>query len=283
MQPLIDGDILLHELGWSGQFKDKETGEEVLLDVEHVLDLLDKKIKLICEDVDATEPPIIYITDSEELTQRLNRYRKWQGEPLLEYEPLFRYEIAKTRPYKGNRKNPKPEHFYNILFYLLAEYDTRVARYGLEADDMMCIEQAGRSDTIICSRDKDLRICPGWHFSWECGKQAAIGPTKTDKIGWLELRDDGKVLGYGLSFFYFQMLVGDTADYIPGLKGVGEVKAYKLLSELTTEKELFSTVKQAYIDVLGKEEAKEMFLEQANLLWMIQEKGVGYVFPRLDE
>jgi nitrogen fixation-related uncharacterized protein len=43
MKALIDGDILLHEISWSGQFKDKETGEEVLLDDEHVAKLLHQK------------------------------------------------------------------------------------------------------------------------------------------------------------------------------------------------------------------------------------------------
>lgn len=115
MQPLIDGDILLHEIGWSGEFKDKETGVEVLLPFDKVSEILDEKIRYICEDVNATEPPIIYITASEHITQQVNRLRKWQGEPLLEFVPNFRYEVAKSRPYKGNRKNPKPEHFYNIV------------------------------------------------------------------------------------------------------------------------------------------------------------------------
>lgn len=274
MQPLIDADILLHELGWSGEFKDKETGEEVHLSSAHVFDLLDKKIQLICEDVGATHPPILYITDSLEITRRLNKVRRWQGEPERVYVPNFRYEVAKARPYKGTRKNPKPFHFYNIIFYLMSEYDVVVSEDGLEADDMMCIEQASRSDTVICSRDKDLRICPGHHFSWECGNQKAVGPVFTDKIGWLQI--DKKVIGYGLSFFYFQMLTGDTADNIPGLKGKGDVFAYKLLHELKTEKELFLAVKSAYINVLGKDIAKDYFMEQASLLWMVQEKGIPY-------
>ncbi len=280
MQPLIDADILLHEIGWSGEFKDKETGAEVHLSSDHVLDLLDRKIQLICEDVGATKPPILYITDSQEITRRLNKVRRWQGEPERVYVPNFRYEVAKARPYKGTRKNPKPFHFYNIIFYLMSEYNVVVSEDGLEADDMMCIEQRSNYEsvgtcTIICSRDKDLRICPGAHFTWECGNQKALGPTVTDKIGWLEATDK-KVIGYGLSFFYFQMLTGDTADNIPGLKGKGDVFAYKLLHELKTEKELFLAVKSAYIDVLGKEVAKDYFMEQANLLWMVQEKGKPY-------
>lgn len=284
MQPLIDADILLHEIGWSGEFKDKETGAEVNLSSDHVLDLLDRKIQLICEDVGATHPPILFITDSLEITRRLNKVKRWQGEPERVYVPNFRYKVAKARPYKGTRKNPKPFHFYNIIFYLMAEYCVVLSEDGLEADDMMCIEQRANYEeswgseevvpTIICSRDKDLRICPGHHFSWECGNQRAVGPVVTDKIGWLQI--DKKVIGYGLSFFYFQMLTGDTADNIPGLKGWGDAKAYKLLHELKTEKELFLAVKSTYIDVLGKEIAKGYFMEQATLLWMVQEKGKPY-------
>lgn len=283
MQPLIDGDILLHELGWSGQFRDKETGEDILFDFEKVSEMLDEKIRLICFDVDADENPIIFITNSQTITDSVNRLRKWQGEELLEFIPNFRYDVAKTKPYKGTRKNPKPFHFYNIVAYLMANYDVRISEDGLEADDMICIHQANsEEDTIICSRDKDLRICPGWHFSWECGQQRSVGPVETDEVGWLELHEkkdeetgkvkDRKVIGYGLSFFYYQMLVGDSADNIPGLPKWGLVKAYALLAGLTTKEDLYQTVKTVYKETMGAK-AKEYFLEQGSLLWMVQQKG----------
>lgn len=282
MTPLIDADILLHELGWSGQFKDKETGEEILLDFELVAEMLDQKIKLICEDVDATEPPILYITNSEWLTDRINKERKWTGEDPLVYVPGFRYEVAKSRPYKGTRHNPKPFHFYNIIAYLRANYNVVVSTDGYEADDMMCMEQYGRDDTIICSRDKDLRICPGWHFSWECGKQRAIGPVYTDRLGSLDVKDNGDTIGYGLKFFFYQCLVGDTADNIPGLPKWGDVGAVKLLAPLKTEEEMYEAVKAAYIERMG-EQARDYFKEQSTLLWMVQQKGVGYKPPRKDK
>jgi hypothetical protein len=78
--PLIDADILLHEIGWSSQFKDKETGEEILFDFDKVAELLDEKVKLICEDVGANQPPILFLTNSERLAARVNRERKWTGE-----------------------------------------------------------------------------------------------------------------------------------------------------------------------------------------------------------
>lgn len=281
MKPLIDADILLHEVGWSGQFKDKETGEEILFDFDRVADILDDKIRVICDEVEASEPPTLFVTNNEKLNEQLNKERKWQGLEPLPYIPTFRYELAKTKPYKGTRKNPKPFHFYNLLAYMNFNYDLVVARDGLEADDLICQTQYRKVsnpfyDTIICSRDKDLRICPGWHYSWECGKQAAIGPVETDELGWLEFPEKKDVIGYGKAFFYYQMLVGDAADNIPGLPKYGAAKARKLLADCKSEEDYFNTVKQLY-----KEEgmSKDYFLEQANLLWMQLEEGVPYVFP----
>jgi DNA polymerase-1 len=279
IEALIDGDILLHELGWSGEFKDKEDGSSVLLPYEEVQELLYKKIELIQEDTN-TSRATIFFSDSEWINEYINKQLRKRGFPKKAFVRNFRYDVAKTKPYKGTRNNPKPFHFYNILADLLANYKCVISGDGLEADDMMSIEQYRRGvDTIICSRDKDLRICPGWHYSWECGKQRAIGPVFTDKIGWLEKREND-VLGYGLSFFYYQMLVGDTADNIPGLPKFGKVKAFDLLKDLKTEQELFQIVRDLYKESLG-ESSKEYFMEQANLLWIYQEKGVPYQLPKV--
>lgn len=288
MTPLIDGDILLHEIGWSGQFKDKETKEEILLPFEHVQELLDQKIKLICEDVNATELPIIFLTNNEWLTEHINRANRYTDEEKCVFVPNFRYDVAKTKPYKGTRKNPKPFHFKNISAYLLAEYNVVVSRGGLEADDMMCLYQTSNDNTIICSRDKDLNICPGWHFSWECGNQRAIGPHYTDEVGEItlhirEMVRNKKVVkvkeikGYGLKFFFTQMLIGDAADNIPGLPKVGVAKAWEVLSPCDTEKRLYQTVKAMYMGVM-EDKAKEYFMEQMELLWMKQKDKPLYKF-----
>jgi 5'-3' exonuclease, C-terminal SAM fold len=284
MKPLIDADILLHELGWSGQFKDKETKEEILLDFELVAEMLDEKIRLICEDVEADEPPLLFLTNSEWLNEQTNKELRRRGEPDRPYVEGFRYSIGVTRPYKGTRHNPKPFHFYNIIAYLRANYSCVISRDGYEADDMMCMYQynSDPGTTIICSRDKDLRICPGWHFSWECGKQKAIGPYCTNETGSLTLKPDGSTLGYGLKFFFYQMLVGDTADNIPGLPKVGDATAVKLLSGIEDVREMYEVVKALYKEKMG-EKAKEYFEEQAALLWMVQEEGVGFIPPRKGE
>lgn len=192
----------------------------------------------------------------------------------------FRYAVAKSKPYKGTRKNPKPYHFENLFLHMLTDYNVVLSSGGLEADDEISIAsmeaQERGEEVIICSRDKDLRITPGWHYSWECGKQYSLGPHKTDELGTLLKNHSGKVYGYGLSFFLFQLLAGDSADNIPGLPKIGEVKAYKALEPLLGDKEAMVTlVKDLYKDTLGRE-SKEYFLEQAQLLWIRQKRDTPF-------
>lgn len=276
MKCLIDADVLLHELGWSGQFKDKETGEQVLLPFEEVQELLDKKIKLIELECDATQKSTLFISSSEKIVEMWNKNGEYYGRKPLVHEPNFRYAVAKTKPYKGQRKNPKPFHFYNILAYMMSEYDVVISENGLEADDEICIAQRialdEGQDTTICSRDKDLRICPGWHYSWECGKQSSMGPEETSVDGFLRKKPNGDIYGFGLMFFLYQCLIGDSADNIPGLPGVGPARAWAELTTTGSRQEAIKKVKDLYKEKLG-EKSKEYFEEQACLLWMIQRRG----------
>lgn len=208
----------------------------------------------------ATEPPTLYLTGKGN----------------------FRDAIATLKPYKGTRKVEKPFHFKNLTAYILAHYDVVVAE-GMEADDLLCVEQTKRLkqlDTIICTRDKDLRQCPGMHYGWECGLQPGFGPKRVSLMGQLNAhykidKKSGnevlyKVSGDGLKFFYAQILMGDTVDNIPGLPGAGPALAFNLLSELQSEEELFNAVLGAYTTKYG-EDARDRMYEQAQLCWMVRE------------
>ncbi len=50
MKPLIDGDILLYEIGNRAEYVD-ESGEKVIRDFDFATNLVDKKIKEICDEV----------------------------------------------------------------------------------------------------------------------------------------------------------------------------------------------------------------------------------------
>lgn len=274
VQPLIDLDVIRYEIGFSGEFEetDEATGEtrHVVREWDFVQELLDNKIDFICKEVEATQPPLLFMTGDKYTMRLLSRTASYRGEEPVELLTPYRETIATVKPYKGTRKGEKPFHFQNITAYCLANYDCRVAN-GLEADDLLAMEQTSRpNETVICSRDKDLRMVPGMSYSWECGRQPSFGPELVDNKGWLKLNERGDVKGVGLKFFFYQMLVGDTVDNIPGCPKIGEVKAYKLLNELNTRREHELAVIGAYRDFYG-DEYKERLEEQSKLLWMVRE------------
>lgn len=271
MQPLIDADVLVYELASCGEYEEQdEHGETIkhIRDFEFVRELTEDRIRGICLDVGATKEPILFFTGSEYRLRLHNRTRVSEGREPLQLSPSIRAGIATVKPYKGTRVEQKPFHFNNLTAYLFANYDYCLSN-GLEADDLLAIEQCGRNDTIICTRDKDLRMVPGWHFGWECGAQPSFGPELVDARGWLRLDDKGKVRGVGLKFFFYQMLVGDTVDNIPGCPGTGPKGAMKLLETCTTKAEHEAAIAASYQKAYP-DNWKDMLIEQSKLLWMVR-------------
>lgn len=162
MQPLIDGDILAYEIGSIAQFVDEESGELIPRPWDWVTETIDNRINDICNAVGASRKPLIYLTGDTTLYNMKRRVRP----SLPIYEPNFRIAMAVSRPYKNGRKEEKPLHYNNIRAYLVGVYDAYVS-IGCEADDELAMEQTRRPlETIICTRDKDLRQVPGWHYGW---------------------------------------------------------------------------------------------------------------------
>lgn len=295
MKPLIDADILLYEVGFSSQTE--EGGFIVPRSWQHCEELLEHKIKLICEEAGATQPPTLFLTNTPFINNYLNKRRRMNDEPEVAYLPNFREAAATSKTYKDGRKQVKPIHFYNIIVYLFSKYDVHVNEKALEADDAMCIAQMSAlsigQSTVICSRDKDVRQVGGWHYSWECGKQAAIGPVFIHQPGWIELirkkNDKGKnlppkVFGYGNKFFYAQLLMGDGVDNVGGAKSIGPVGAFKLLNKLTSSEEMLEKTCEAYREIY-KESWREKLEEAGQLVWMVREvdeKGDGVKWNSLN-
>lgn len=225
-----------------------DDGDIIVSPWEKAMEYMDEAIAQICAECYATEPPILFLTGKGN----------------------FRDAIAKEKKYKGNRKKEKPFHYANLKAYVQAAYDCRLVG-GLEADDLLAIEQTKRikdRDTIICSRDKDLRIQEGYHYSWEVAGQPRFGPAWVDELGVLQLKRGGKKLfGTGLRFFYSQLLTGDSTDNIPGLGGYGPIKAFNALKACNTTDELFEAVRELYRAKHGDDWAEKM-LERGRCLWM---------------
>ena len=160
----------------------------------------------------------------------------------------FRYDIQKT--YKQNRSGkPKPEHLQGLRDYLVEAYNAKVS-VDQEADDDITIRATELGpDAVIASIDKDFLQVPCHHYN--------LNRSTLVKVEEFE----------GLVFFYTQILMGDKADNIFGIKGVGPVKAGKMLTDATTECELYEVCVAAYGGDTGK------VIENARLLWLRREEG----------
>lgn len=139
--------------------------------------------------------------------------------PVTEWELFltgkgnFRDDYAVTVPYKGNRaKLKKPVHLPALRTYLVEEWNADMAD-GQEADDSISIRATTLGDDgIIVSLDKDFDQVQGWHYNFV--KEDLYYVTAEE----------------GLLNFYMQFLTGDLIDNIVGVKGIGPVKANKLLT-----------------------------------------------------
>ena len=142
-----------------------------------------------------------------------------------------------------------------------------------EADDAIAMAQT--DDTVICSRDKDLMMVPGKHYSWSFFNAKDTETEDLGKLFWPELKKaDRHVIHvdelYGTKFFYCQLLTGDNVDNIPGLFGVGYKSAHvSKVKACSTEREAFKIVKEQYELRFGT--YWDMFMaENGRLLWMLR-------------
>ena len=265
MIPLIDGDLLRYQVGFATQRKNEE-GEVHISPFDDAAELLYEIVRSVCRAVESEETPVIYLTGSQKEVDVVNRIRKQQDKEPLVYIPNFREAIAVTAEYKGGRdKSDRPFHYDNLTNHIINRYNFVITN-GIEADDAICIAHTENPDnSVICSRDKDLRMCPGLHYGWACGKQPEFGPDQITKEGYLEYKN-GKLTGGGFVWFCAQMLTGDAVDNIKGVYRVGPAKAYKLLEGST---EPLEVVKELYQEHFG-EDWRDRFYENALLLNMIK-------------
>lgn len=252
--PLVDGDILRYEIGfaaetgWRGMHPEIPK-EECIPPFEYVKDLLEHRLANIQTACQTSELPVIYYTTG----------------------PTFRFDLAKKKPYKGQRVENKPWHFRNLTVHLKEVLGAKEVT-GIEADDRLAIDHtSSQGKTILCSRDKDLRQVPGWFYSWELGRQPSFGPELITKEGSLSLspkRD--KIIGTGLSFFYSQVLTGDPTDNIPGLPNTGPVAAFELLAGRPPAEQLEAVLRaySDYYNYAGGDDDQGELLEQGRLCWL---------------
>lgn len=226
---LIDGDIIAYRSAFSTEQKGSSDTERKVDDL--IQFILDKTVLF-------PEPDLDYVVF---LTGRTN----------------FRHDIAKSHPYKGNRKSvQKPRHLQHARDYMVSKYNAIISK-GEEADDLIAIE-ASRLGYKVCvaSIDKDMLQIPCWHFNMVRGDFKKVSPSE------------------GIKFFYTQILTGDRADNIVGLWKVGPARASVILDGAETEGELWDRVVKAY------DGDEDRVVENARLLWLRREEEEMWLPPK---
>ena len=127
----------------------------------------------------------------------------------------FRYKLADD--YKANRSQGLPEAVKEWL-PIIREHaleNGAVPADGMEADDLVShwAYEAAYEDVVIAHMDKDLDMIPGEHYNYHHNKMKhyTISPDEAYEN------------------FYIQLLMGDNADNIKCIYGIGPAKASKIV------------------------------------------------------
>lgn len=135
-----------------------------------------------------------------------------------------RGHVLAAKPYQGNRKGKAKPAILEPLRQALAQEENWLPEFTVtlhrerEADDGMMIEAHARGNLgVIRSGDKDLRMTPYPYYEESTGLVLAGAG-----FGWIDIaHTEGgtvKMTGQGVKFFWGQMLTGDTADNVQGIK-----------------------------------------------------------------
>lgn len=268
---LIDADVIAY---WASAGCDEMLQPAALHKAQGRIDQISQQIQ--------TEELRLYLTGKDNFREDVATYQQYKGN---------RYDKD------GNRIKPQPRWLHAVRDWLLAEKGA-ILCHGEEADDALAKAQykcnaAKGWHSIISSIDKDLRIVPGLHHDMTSGFISEV-----TVLGDLILDVKKKVRGSGLMFFYAQLLMGDSADWIPGLPsiteeikerwpkvrrgGCGPMAAYNILHDAESEQELFNRVLFCYSTYWNGDRwyknwrggkkiyptPAAMLTEQGQLLWM---------------
>lgn len=148
--------------------------------------------------------------------------------------------------YKGNRKLKRitnwssfdnleeesasmSQQMLRLIDYLQQLPVSIITRDKLEADDIIGYLAPKFNQSVIMSADQDfLQLCSD--------SVQVYSPIKKKFYGPKEVFDE-----YGLwpqNFINYKVLMGDTSDNLPGVKGLGPKKLFKLFPELAGDKKI---------------------------------------------
>jgi 5'-3' exonuclease len=142
----------------------------------------------------------------------------------------YRYKIDPS--YKANRKVELPDYYNELCQYIYKDMDV-VSTVGCETDDLVVAyhKRLGKDNAIICSIDKDYLQVEGIIYNYLKKEFIHVSPEQA------------------LQNFYFQMVVGDSADNVNYCKGYGKRWCEKNLihnTEFGYQRSVLKLFKQLY-------------------------------------
>lgn len=222
---LIDADSLIYKSGFT--FEDKTTWNEI----EMELGTSTVPETTITSDLLLAKNAIDTIIDNIKFKTGCSEVELW-----ISGSDNFRYGVMPS--YKHNRTTTrKPLEYDNLYKYLVSKYNANIAT-GYEADDVVVyLKTTYPLKYVLCAIDKDvLYQTEGNHYNYNKDEFVSVSVEEA------------------IRFFWFQVLIGDTTDGYSGVKGIGKVKANKILDEIEEESlRLYSGIINIYRDRIIKE------------------------------
>lgn len=162
----------------------------------------------------------------------------------------FRHKLAKTKPYKGNRKSsPHWTKFWKpLLIGHMVDKWKFIELSNIEADDAVIMCAAAMEDTVICSPDKDLKQIEGNFYDYKKCEHSSV--TKEEAIKNL----------------YTQTLVGDSVDNVGGAPRVGRKSKFLEFPDCKTPEDFHKYT----FEIFKLRGVPEMMEEQLALVYMLR-------------
>jgi len=159
--------------------------------------------------------------------------------------PTFRHEIFPE--YKANR-NPTPEDLHPQIPIIMDILEKAGIKYydktEMEADDIIATfnksAEAQGLETVIITSDKDLMQLVN-------NDTFVLRPSKKGVKEYQMCREEQVIESYGVKpsqILEYLIMLGDSADNIPGIKGIGSKTASKLLSEFGSLEEIYKNLEK---------------------------------------
>lgn len=186
-------------------------------------------------------------------------------------EPTFRHKMFEG--YKATRKPMDEELKEQIpLFYRLLDV-AKIKHFsmaGFEADDIIgsiAKKVSGdENEVVIVSGDRDLLQLISEHTSVKLSKYVK-GKSNTKLYGEAEVMQEFQVTAKGI--IDLKALMGDASDNIPGVKGIGEKTATKLLNEFKTLDNLYEN-----IDSVKSERTRNLLVNGKDMAYLSRKLAI---------